>query len=35
MVPDRGPAEFDCSAANDDYFNIGLEPVQTADKVDF
>ena len=35
MVPDRGPAEFDCSAANDDYFNIGLEPVPTADKIDF
>jgi hypothetical protein len=35
MAPSRGPAEFDCSAANDDYFNIGLEPVPTADKPDF
>jgi hypothetical protein len=35
MAPNRGPAEFDCSAANDDYFNIGLEPVPTADKPDF
>jgi hypothetical protein len=35
MAQSRGPAEFDCSAANDDYFNIGLEPVPTADKPDF
>jgi hypothetical protein len=35
MAPSRGPPEFDCSAANDDYFNIGLEPVPTADKPDF
>jgi hypothetical protein len=35
MASGRGPAEFDCSAANDDYFNIGLEPVPTADKPDF
>jgi hypothetical protein len=35
MAPNRAPAEFDCSAANDDYFNIGLEPVPTADKPDF
>jgi hypothetical protein len=26
---------FDCSAANDDYFNIGLEPVPTAEKPEF
>ena len=29
------PVEFDCSAANDDYFNIGLEPVPTAEKTEF
>ena len=28
-------AEPDCSEANDDYFNIGLEPVPTADKPAF
>jgi hypothetical protein len=27
--------EFDCAAANDDYYNIGLEPVPTADKPGF
>jgi hypothetical protein len=35
MAPNSGPTEFDCSAANDDYFNIGLEPVPTAEKPDF
>jgi hypothetical protein len=29
------PAEFDCATANDDYFNIGLEPVPTAMRSDF
>ena len=28
-------AEPDCSEANDDYFNIGLEPVPTAPKAEF
>jgi hypothetical protein len=27
--------EFDCAAANDDYYNIGLEPVPTAEKPGF
>jgi len=27
--------EFGCSEANDDYYNIGLEPVPTAEKRDF
>jgi hypothetical protein len=35
MNPNSKPAEFDCSAANDDYFNIGLEPVPAADKPEF
>jgi len=35
MNPNSRPAEFDCSAANDDYFNIGLEPVPTAEKPEF
>src|SRR5579884_167574 len=29
--PNARPAEFDCPAFNDDYFNIGLEPVPTAE----
>jgi len=29
------PAEFDCATANDDYFNIGLEPVPTAERSGF
>ena len=33
--PSLRPVEFDCSAANDDYFNIGLEPVPTAEKTKF
>ena len=33
--PNNRPAEFDCATANDDYFNIGLEPVPTAEKADF
>ena len=33
--PNARPAEFDCATANDDYFNIGLEPVPTAEKPDF
>jgi hypothetical protein len=33
--PSLRPVEFDCSAANDDYFNIGLEPVPTAEKTEF
>jgi len=33
--PNNRPAEFDCATANDDYFNIGLEPVPTAEKPDF
>jgi hypothetical protein len=33
--PDSGPLEFDCATANDDYFNIGLEPVPTAEKPGF
>jgi hypothetical protein len=28
-------AEFDCPEANDDYFNLGLEPIPTAEKNDF
>jgi hypothetical protein len=35
MNPNSRPAEFDCATANDDYFNIGLEPVPTAEKSDF
>jgi hypothetical protein len=35
VAPNARPAEFDCPAFNDDYFNIGLEPVPTADKRDF
>jgi hypothetical protein len=27
--------EPDCATANDDYFNIGLEPVPTAEKPGF
>jgi hypothetical protein len=33
--PNARPAEFDCPAFNDDYFNIGLEPVPTAEKPEF
>jgi hypothetical protein len=33
--PNGKPAEFDCAAANDDYFNIGLEPVPAAEKAPF
>jgi hypothetical protein len=29
------PVEFECPEANDDYFNIGLEPVPTAEKRHF
>jgi hypothetical protein len=29
------PVEFECPEANDDYYNIGLEPVPTAEKVEF
>jgi hypothetical protein len=28
-------SEFDCPESNDDYFNIGLEPIPTAEKNDF
>jgi hypothetical protein len=28
-------SEFDCPEANDDYFNLGLEPIPVADKTDF
>jgi hypothetical protein len=33
--PNARPPEFDCPAFNDDYFNIGLEPVPTAQRQDF
>ena len=33
--PAARPNEPDCSEANDDYFNIGLEPVPTATRPDF
>ena len=33
--PNGKIAEFDCPEANDDYFNIGLEPIPTAEKSDF
>jgi hypothetical protein len=33
--PNAGLPEFDCAAANDDYYNIGLEPVPTAEKPSF
>jgi hypothetical protein len=33
--PNNRLPEPDCSAANDDYFNIGLEPVPTAEKSAF
>ena len=33
--PNEKPAEFGCAEANDDYYNIGLEPVPTADKPGF
>jgi len=32
---DTRPVEFECPEANDDYFNIGLEPVPAADKRHF
>jgi hypothetical protein len=35
MARNDRPREPDCSEANDDYFNIGLEPVPTATKADF
>jgi hypothetical protein len=35
LSPDRLIAEFDCPEANDDYFNIGLEPIPRAAKTDF
>jgi hypothetical protein len=35
VAPNARLAEFDCPAFNDDYFNIGLEPVPTAEKLDF
>jgi len=33
--PDTRPVEFECPEANDDYFNIGLEPVPRAVKRHF
>jgi hypothetical protein len=33
--PNNRIAEPDCAEANDDYFNIGLEPVPTAGKPEF
>jgi hypothetical protein len=33
--PNARLPEFDCAAANDDYYNIGLEPVPTAEKPSF
>jgi hypothetical protein len=33
--PNSRPVEFECPEANDDYFNIGLEPVPTAEKRHF
>jgi hypothetical protein len=33
--PNNRLAEFGCAEANDDYYNIGLEPVSTAEKPDF
>jgi hypothetical protein len=35
MRPNARPAEFECPEANDDYFDIGLEPVPTASKRHF
>ena len=29
------PGEFDCPESNGDYYNIGLEPIPTAQKIDF
>ena len=33
--PDSRPVEFECPEANDDYFDIGLEPVPTAQRRHF
>jgi hypothetical protein len=33
--PNAQLPEFDCAAANDDYYNIGLEPVPSAEKQSF
>jgi hypothetical protein len=35
QLPNALLPEFDCAAANDDYYNIGLEPVPTAEKPSF
>jgi hypothetical protein len=33
--PYSRPVEFECPEANDDYYNLGLEPVPTAEKPEF
>jgi hypothetical protein len=35
MNPNSKISEFECPEGNDDYFNIGLEPIPTAEKTDF
>jgi len=35
LLSQRVISEFDCPESNDDYFNIGLEPIPTAEKPDF